>query len=70
MATSTQHFAPDSRNETMVAVASLFLALSWIAVSLRVYVRGFQIRGAFGRDDWLMLVTLVRPYHSPKLHYI
>lgn len=42
----------------MVGVASLFLALSWIIVALRVYVRGFIIR-RFGLDDSLMLLTLV-----------
>ena len=42
----------------MLAVAVVCLSLSWIVVSLRIYVRGFMIR-SFGWDDWLMLITQV-----------
>jgi len=45
-------------SHAMIGVASATAALSWIAVSLRVYVRGIMIR-SFGWDDWLMLVALV-----------
>lgn len=44
--------------EAVVGVAVTFTILSWIAVSLRVYVRGVLIK-SFGWDDWLMLATLV-----------
>ena len=39
-------------------VTGLFLALAWISVLLRVYVRAYMIR-FFGWDDWLMLLSLV-----------
>jgi len=48
-----------AESHAMIGVASAFIALSWLAVSLRVYVRGVMIR-SFGWDDWLMLVALVR----------
>ena len=44
--------------DTLFWVSGTALALAWIAVSLRVYVRAVLIR-AFGWDDWLMLITLV-----------
>jgi hypothetical protein len=40
------------------AVAILFLALSWTAVILRVYVRAVMIK-TFGIDDYLCVLTLV-----------
>lgn len=42
----------------MLVVALTFLSISWLAVSLRIYVRGYMIR-AFGWDDWLMIATQV-----------
>ena len=50
--------ATHDRNNAMIGVASACLALSWIVVSLRVYVRGIMIR-SFGWDDWLILVALL-----------
>lgn len=48
----------DYRGDKVAQVAILFLALTWISVSLRVYVRGFMTK-SFGIDDWLAIVTLV-----------
>ena len=42
----------------MLAVAVLFLILTWLTFSLRVYVRGFMLR-TWGKDDTAMLVTVV-----------
>ena len=42
----------------MLAISIIFLALSWICVALRVYVRAGLIN-AFGIDDWCMVATLV-----------
>jgi len=39
-------------------VAAAMLALSWVAVILRIYVRAWVIK-AFGSDDWLAVATLV-----------
>lgn len=44
----------------MLATSCVFLALSAITVVARIYVRGWMIR-SFGWDDWLMMVTWVRP---------
>lgn len=61
----------------VVGVAVALTILSWIVVSLRVYVRGVVIK-SFGWDDWLMLATLVctfrsrsriRPNQSPGLFH-
>jgi len=40
-----------------LAICITFIILEWIAVGLRVYVRGFMTR-SFGWDDGLMLLTL------------
>jgi len=47
----------------MLAVSIIFLALSWICVALRVYVRAGLIK-AFGLDDWCMVGTLVCVYRK------
>lgn len=44
---------------TFIAVASVFMILSAIAVSLRIWVRGIMLR-AFGWDDGFLLLALVR----------
>ena len=43
----------------IIGVSGLFLALSWIAVSMRIYVRAVMLR-CFGLDDWLMVISCVR----------
>ena len=40
----------------MLVVAIMALVLTWLAVSLRVYVRAGMLRN-FGSDDWAMVVT-------------
>lgn len=50
--------AYENRGSEAAAVAILFLVLSWIAVMLRVYVRGIMTK-SFGIDDYLAVVTLV-----------
>ncbi|PQE19317.1 integral membrane protein [Rutstroemia sp. NJR-2017a BVV2] len=42
----------------ILSVNILFFTISWLAVLLRVYVRGF-LRPSWGTDDWLMLATQV-----------
>lgn len=49
----------DNRGPQLLAVNIVFWILTWLALSLRVYVRGF-LRRAFGIDDWLMVGTQVR----------
>jgi len=51
--------AAEDRGPQVAAVAILFLILSWIAVSLRCYVRICMIKN-FGADDWLAVGALVR----------
>jgi hypothetical protein len=51
--------ADDFRGPDIKAVAILFLALSWISVTLRCYVRVFMTK-LFRIDDWLAVATLVR----------
>jgi hypothetical protein len=48
----------EDRGPQAAAVAILFLVTSWIAVLLRVYVRGVMTK-SFGIDDALAVVTLV-----------
>jgi hypothetical protein len=48
----------DYRGSQASAVAILFLVTSWIAVMMRVYVRGIMTK-SFGMDDYLAVVTLV-----------
>lgn len=50
--------ANGERGADIKAVAILFLALSWISVSLRCYVR-LVIKKLFRVDDWLAVATLV-----------
>jgi len=50
--------AIDNRGLQVEAVAILFLVLSWIAVSLRCYVKLF-ITKLFRIDDWLAVLSLV-----------
>ncbi|TDZ41269.1 hypothetical protein CTRI78_v009792 [Colletotrichum trifolii] len=42
----------------IIAVASLFLLLAWVAVGLRIYCRTFLVR-SFGNDDKVMVVLLM-----------
>ena len=48
----------DDRRNEVLAVAILFFVLTWLTVSLRVYVRAIVLR-TWGADDWWMSVTLV-----------
>lgn len=43
----------------LVATAVAFLALSWISVLLRIYVRAFMTN-CFQLDDWFMVIGQVR----------
>jgi hypothetical protein len=51
------------RGPQVAAVAILFLVTSWLAVLLRVYVRGVMTK-SFGIDDTLAVVTLVSGLQS------
>jgi hypothetical protein len=48
----------EDRGPQVAAVAILFLTLSWVAVSLRCYVRTVLMK-SFGADDWLAVASLV-----------
>ncbi|GAB7351692.1 hypothetical protein MBLNU459_g2287t1 [Dothideomycetes sp. NU459] len=48
---------PENRSSQVLAVAILFLTLTWITIILRIYVRVFMIK-SFGRDDWAMCGVL------------
>jgi hypothetical protein len=58
--------ADENRGSQAAAVAILFLVTSWLAVMLRVYVRGIMTK-SFGIDDYLAVVTLVNSF-PPALH--
>ena len=45
----------------LVAASITFLALSWISVLLRGYVRVFMTKG-FQLDDWFMIIGQVRTF--------
>lgn len=49
----------EDRSGQVLAVNILFFVLSWLTVSLRVYVRAGMLK-SFGIDDWLMVVSHVR----------
>jgi hypothetical protein len=59
--------------DALFGIVSAFFAFAWIAVGLRIYVRGYMLR-SFGRDDWAMLVaqivyTMVTPSQLLAIHY-
>ncbi|KAH7384567.1 hypothetical protein BKA66DRAFT_569817 [Pyrenochaeta sp. MPI-SDFR-AT-0127] len=47
----------DNRRDEVLAVATLFFVLSWLTVSLRVYVRAI-LKKTWGKDDSCMVATL------------
>jgi hypothetical protein len=51
--------APAGRGIEILAVYSLFLALTTITIALRVYCR-VHIQKAFGWDDWFAALSWVR----------
>src|SRR5271167_1862615 len=55
-------------NTPTVAVVSLFLTLSWVAVVTRMFVRVHMLK-SFGWDDFAMILALVcaRPTCKAKL---
>lgn len=59
--TTSKAASPNFTMSTLESRATLgvniaFLVLSWIAVSLRIFVRAGMLRN-FGSDDWTMLIT-------------
>ncbi|KAL0932209.1 uncharacterized protein CTRU02_213162 [Colletotrichum truncatum] len=46
------------KNVQIIAVAAVFLFLTWVAVGLRVYCRVFLIR-SIGKDDRVMVILLI-----------
>lgn len=48
----------DDRGHGILLAAVFFLVVSWITVSLRVYVRTVMLK-SFGADDWTMILTQV-----------
>jgi hypothetical protein len=51
----------DNRGPEIVLYLIILLAVTWISVILRIYVR-FWIINAFGADDLLIIVALVRQH--------
>jgi len=49
----------DDRGRQLVIVTSIFLAISWVSVLLRCFVRT-TITKSFKADDWLMASAMVR----------
>jgi hypothetical protein len=56
----------EDRSQQVLAVGISFIALAWISVAIRVYVRAIMQR-FFGMDDWLMVLTLVKIILSCQL---
>jgi hypothetical protein len=56
----------EDKSQPMLAVAISFAILTWLAVSLRIYVRCFM-RKIFGIDDWLMMIAQVCILNSSGL---
>ena len=56
----------EDRSHQILAVNILFFVLSWVAISLRVYVRAGMLK-SFGMDDWAMVVTVVSIIYIPIL---
>lgn len=54
---------------TLRNVTAAMLALSWIAVMFRVYVRAWMIK-AFGADDCFSVATLVSGAHVHSLNFV
>ncbi len=50
----------------VAGVLGLFLALSWIFVSLRVYVKAF-LKKSWGMDDYLLIISLVSCHKLSQL---
>ncbi|KAF2659888.1 hypothetical protein K491DRAFT_712185 [Lophiostoma macrostomum CBS 122681] len=48
----------EGRRNEVLAVAILFFLLTWLTVSLRIYVRAFMLK-SWGQDDSYMLATLL-----------
>jgi hypothetical protein len=48
----------DDRHNEVISVATLFFVLTWLAVSLRCYVRGIIMK-TWGMDDYYMVAALV-----------
>jgi hypothetical protein len=48
----------DDRQKEILAVALLFLFLTWITFGLRVYIRGPMLK-TWGNDDTAMVITMV-----------
>ena len=62
----------DSMAMLPISVAAVCLALSSLAVSLRLYTRRVIMRGEVGNDDIFAIVSLVRPmraHHFPLWLY-
>jgi hypothetical protein len=59
--------APSEEHNTILiyATSSVFIFLAWTAVLLRFVTRIFVSR-ALGRDDWMILVTLVYHHMAPN----
>lgn len=48
----------ETNGTRLLITVSIFLALSWVAVTLRTYTRAYLIR-SFRTDDWIMLLAQV-----------
>ncbi|KAM0813635.1 hypothetical protein AB5N19_13633 [Seiridium cardinale] len=58
MAAQDPNVSTESKGGALVGTAAAFLALTWLSVFLRTYVRAVMLKG-FRADDWLMLVAQI-----------
>lgn len=61
MAAQDPTVSKESNGSAMVVTAYVMLALSWISVGLRTYVRGFLTKGFMADDWWMLAAQVCRP---------
>ncbi|ETS80135.1 hypothetical protein PFICI_07664 [Pestalotiopsis fici W106-1] len=58
MAAQDPSLSTESNGGPLVSTAAAFLALSWVSVLLRTYVRAIMLKG-FQADDWFMVIAQI-----------
>lgn len=54
----------DGKSETILITTAFFVAISFVTVCLRCFVR-LRITRAFGWDDWVMVFAMVSRAYMP-----
>ena len=49
----------EDRGSQLQAVVTTFVSTAVVATSLRCYTRAFVLKGAWGIEDWLMVLATV-----------